>query len=1157
MNKKLKEYIKKSNRIIRTFIMLGITIFILGVVISIMYFNVKKKRSNENMQLISSGDGSVVSFINIADGDIFYEESIDIILNIQNFIQDNLYRVEINMNGDNIIKEDISISNNSYSINFYNEGEKDLNIIIYINNEQKIVKNLKVYYVKPYQKQFLDEISKKGVVAHYRDGKWEDYTKDIELVKNCGIKYLRTDFIWRAIDKQNGTYDFSAYDKWINRANELDLKIVAILVPNGTISGEDMKINNDDELTRFLKFTEKLAHRYPEILEYEVYNEPNLVSKNTGGTAYTSDEYLQWYAKTIESLRNSFSNINTKINVISGATCTPPTTTDSCMESTEFIKKYSKYGGYKYSNGISYHPYDKRNLAVQNGDFYKKNNLHINCFNELGGFIKAYATEYGVYSANGINEDGQSQKLIQQSVILDNYETDLSILYNLWNTGEDVSNTEYSFGLLYNNYTPKPAYYAMKNYYTNTNGSEYIGTIDLQEGLEFHVYNKDGRPLIITWSNNINNAYDFTLNSIKAKDLYGNDITPDETGKIQITTSPVYLNNADNTYFYQAISNTSITKYDEFVAKFSEQISKVAGVQSSINNLKERMENLSITSNLDETTAINLMKQHYNLGNTIIQAYKAGTLQIEYVTLSSMLDMLNVIGNSYEDLVTVSAKTRNANLTETLKTITEAGKLINDENVEMIYPTKILEFSQDFYDKANYINSLKDENDIKTGLIVSKSLHSKLLANWAQEFANLYIDEYITNTPVEIIYSTTELTNQKVTATLQTNANIIITNNSNSKTYTFEKNGTFTFEYTIKGRAFTKTATVANIDTTLPTIEGVENNKLYTRGITPKIQDENLHQVFLYKNSSLVENYKINDTISEEGHYQLIAKDLATNQTTIEFDICREPAKIQYSTTDLTNQDVTATVVSNYEIEESNQTSYLFTQNGQFTFEFTIKGTTLRLTAAVNNIDKTPPVITGVEENKQYIDKVTPNIQDENLKEVKLYLNSHEVEEYTVGSTITGEGFYKLVATDLAGNETTVEFTIIEKISEEYRIQDNYILNIKNNTQKSEFDKKLDMLIQYEIIRDGNQLAEDDKIATGDLLKTENGEEYTLIINGDINKDGDVNIKDVIKLRKYLLERNNLDEISLLAADCNLDGKSISIKDLIRMRLIVLERDVT
>ena len=132
----------------------------------------------------------------------------------------------------------------------------------------------------------------------------------------------------------------------------------------------------------------------------------------------------------------------------------------------------------------------------------------------------------------------------------------------------------------------------------------------------------------------------------------------------------------------------------------------------------------------------------------------------------------------------------------------------------------------------------------------------------------------------------------------------------------------------------------------------------------------------------------------------------------------------------------------------------------------------------------------------------------------------------------------------------------MESMDKEYKIRDNYILNIKNNTNRYNFDKNLNLPIKYEIIRNETKLTETDKIATGDILVTDGGEEYTLIVNGDINKDGDVNIKDVMKLRRYLLKRNNLDEISLLAADCDLDGKSINTRDLIKMRLIVLERDI-
>lgn len=266
---------------------------------------------------------------------------------------------------------------------------------------------------------------------------------------------------------------------------------------------------------------------------------------------------------------------------------------------------------------------------------------------------------------------------------------------------------------------------------------------------------------------------------------------------------------------------------------------------------------------------------------------------------------------------------------------------------------------------------------------------------------------------------------------------------------------------------------------------------------------------------------------------------------------------ITYSNTSLTNQNVIATlncieplVVNN----NSHKNTYEFTENGTFTFEYTKEGKPYTMTASVNNIDKTLPVITILEQNKLYIDRVRPIISDENLDNVTLYLNTYLVEDYVINSEISGEGFYKIVATDKAGNETSVEFGIMEKTNKEYKIEENYILNIENNTLKSNFDSKLNFPIEYEIKRGKKVIAKESRIATGDILETKGGAKYTLIVNGDINRDGDVNIKDVIKLRKFLLERNNFDKLALMAADCNLDGKSISIKDLIRMRLILLAR---
>lgn len=453
-------------------------------------------------------------------------------------------------------------------------------------------------------------------------------------------------------------------------------------------------------------------------------------------------------------------------------------------------------------------------------------------------------------------------------------------------------------------------------------------------------------------------------------------------------------------------------------------------------------------------------------------------------------------------------------------------------------------------------DNINEENNIyrlqieKNNTVVKELIGEVLITD--------FIDNYITRNPVEIEYSTTALTNQDVTATLKTTAELTVNNNQNNKQYTFKDNGEFTFEYTIKGRKFTKKATVTNIDKIPPVVTGIENDGFYTEKVTPKAVDSNLQDVKLFKNNNQITNYTANSSISDDGAYRLEAVDKAGNETIVSFDICKVPATITYSETNLTNKDLIATIVSNYDIQvtnNSNKKQYTFTKNGTFTFEYKIRNKEFKAVATVNYIDKEAPSIAGIEDNKLYIDEaVTPIVKDANLKDVKLYLNSLEVKNYKVGDKVTEQGFYKIVATDLAGNESSKNFNLMQNNSKDYKIKDNVIVNVSGYTNKQEFAKKLNNSLKYQILRNGQALGENDYVATGDTLKLENGKEFDISVTGDLNGDGKVNITDVIRLRKYILTRSNLNKIQLLAADTNLDEKAISVSDLIKLRLIVLSR---
>lgn len=949
------------------------------------------------------------------ENNIIYEPKLNFQINIENFDENNKYELTVLLNDEIKIQEEVLNKSNNKNIDIEKEGKNSVEIIIKMSGIKKVNIDKEVYYIEQYNKQFLDELTLNGVSTHFGHNTYvDDINKSLDLLNSMGVKYIRDDIRWELIEK----YGYSSTDKWIVPLHNANIKIIGILgFPNNEVLGSDWKVSNDAELEKYIEYVESVTNRYGYIEIYEIWNEPN--------SSWITDENLYWYSKLTEQTKEILNKNNIDAEVLVGSTMTPERDTSKYLTSQTFLSKIFDYGLYKTTKNISYHQYDSSYTRKYMKDMQDS---HNNLLNNYGGFIYSNITENGVNTKiSKYDELQRAEEIIKQSIAT-SIVSKISIYYN-WRDIKENSNDDATtnYGLLNYDYTPKPAYYAMKKYYENTNGAEYIGTLNNLEGvkntnLEAHVYDKDGKTQIIVWSNNSNETITIPYSNFKATDLYGEEIQPNEEGNLIITTSPIYLDDVEYSYFYQAISNIATENYDQFAEKFASEIAQVPELSSKIEENKNYMKSVGqVQTRVVGTSSIQAMKNHFNLGNIILQAYKDGTLKTEEVKISSMLDMLNDIGDSYEDLVTVSAQTVvESDIEQTNTAIQETENAINNnQGAEIIYPVKILEFSKDHYEKATYINGLEEKNDIKEGLIISNNLHAILLANWANIFAQInidnYVDEYIAKNPVTIEYSPTELTNQNVKAKIKTDAEIQITNNSNSKEHTFEQNGSFTFEYTIKGRALKITATVENIDKVAPTISGIQNGKLYTEPVTPKVNDENIQSIELKLNSQVVSNYENGDTLEEEG-------------------------------------------------------------------------------------------------------------------------------------------FYEITANDKAGNTSTRYFQIFINTDTNYKIEENYIKNVTNNTIKSEFDEKINLSVNYKITRYGEEISQDDILATGDILTTETGDEYIIIVPGDINKDGKVDLKDFIKMRIYLLLENNLDDIEKVAADCDLDGRPVGVKDYIRMRLIILTK---
>lgn len=729
-----------------------------------------------------------------------------------------------------------------------------------------------------------------------------------------------------------------------------------------------------------------------------------------------------------------------------------------------------------------------------------------------------------------INDEGAYEKIY----MLEDYDIEKKSMFNVLSEEEleSVNNKEI---LNSNNYEE------IKAYYEFLDGAIFKEKVNLSSTLYGYKYEKDEKEVILVYTKGENEEQSLEHITYEATDLQGNKIE-NTNNTLTITNVPILIYNIETTYIYRNIATETEEKCINYQNSYLSQLSSSSSmkkVKEGLIELQTKLQEISIKEEKISAVEVEkLLEKTYEIGDVIITSYKKNEFTSTIENVANMLNDLKLICDGIESIYENSEGDRNSSIYST-----EISKRIEEfESLEQYY--------QDL--NISDIKSLKDKASEYDDKTYKDTLCAYYLLNWANILLQMYAENYLATNPVKIEYSYTEWTNKDVIATLMCVDNLNVINNTNGNVYTFKENGEFTFEYTRRGKEYKEIAKVDYIDKTPPTITGIKNEKIYLDKVTPIISDDNLKTVKLYKDSSLIETYKQNDTISEDGRYSIEAEDEAGNRTNIEFDISRTPATITYSKSQFTNKDVIATIESNYDIQltnNSNSKQYTFTENGEFTFEYTIRGQAFTVNAWVDYIDKTPPIVTGVQNGKTYYSKVAVNIQEDNLESVIFTKNGEQI-EFTNGMTLEEYAIYELIATDKAGNEIDYLFEIAEKVNDTYKMDDTYIKNIDGNTLFTTFKEKLALKEDFEILRGEEILQDTEVIATGDILKTSAGESYTLIVKGDLDSNGSVNIVDLLKLRKYVSTGAKVETIETIAADIDLDDK-LNIIDILKLRKIL------
>jgi len=290
-----------------------------------------------------------------------------------------------------------------------------------------------------------------------------------------------------------------------------------------------------------------------------------------------------------------------------------------------------------------------------------------------------------------------------------------------------------------------------------------------------------------------------------------------------------------------------------------------------------------------------------------------------------------------------------------------------------------------------------------------------------------------------IAYDMEDPTNQNVTATIYfLKENVTITNNDGNNTHTFEENGEFIFEFVDEeGNAGTATAKVNWIYKEAPQASILySTTELTNQDVTAQVYFKDVEIFVVIANDEY--------TFTENGTHTFYYEDEAGNTGSITAEVTwiRKEAPvgtIKYSTTNPTNQDVTATIVFDEdEVRVIGGETHTFTKNGKYTFEYVDSlGNVGKQVAEVDWIDKEAPEATityDIEELTNQNVTATISFNEENVT----VTNNAASTTYTFEENDT----FTFEFVDAAGNTgtATAEVDWIDKVPPiatiEYDIED-------------------------------------------------------------------------------------------------------------------------
>lgn len=324
-----------------------------------------------------------------------------------------------------------------------------------------------------------------GVNIHFTRG----HTKELAMIADAGFKWVRMDFVWEAIERKRGEYDWSDYDAFTAELKRHGLRPYYILDYSNPLY--ESRVAGTNPITGKLEAGATASPQHPASVEayarwaataarhfsgsgaiWEIWNEPNISFWQPAPDVH---QYTALALAATEAIRKA----DPRACIVAPATSGFP---------WKFLETVFQSGLLTNIDAVSVHPYRSPRQAPETaaGDIKRLREL-IGRYAPAGKTIPILSGEWG-YSSNtrGVSQETQAAFIARQQLSNLLNGIPLSVWYDWKNDGPDPAENEHNFGTVNSDLSPKPAYksiqqltrelsgYRLRQRLMTTNDSDFV-----------------------------------------------------------------------------------------------------------------------------------------------------------------------------------------------------------------------------------------------------------------------------------------------------------------------------------------------------------------------------------------------------------------------------------------------------------------------------------------------------------------------------------------------------------------------------------------------------------------------------------------------------------------------------------------------------------